>query len=227
LQNFKGLMTILGSSIMSLPSWRRAKDIIEAFLTKLLAQHRSIIPKLTQLLITVEDLAICLPAWERIIERSKIPKHTIAQPNYVPGFACPNYGARPKLPPPALAVDADLQSFHTTAFEDSISLYQSAWFDAQDDESELCFQLTAGMQAYFELAQDTYPEHTEGRSVMFLTLLELRITVDRTTCKVYPLLKNYNPEIPIEQYQFLVLPCKSIWLGYRSHKPTSLHARPL
>jgi hypothetical protein len=44
---------------------------------------------------------------------------------------------------------------------------------------------------------------------MYLSLAELWVACDKSACRIYPLLCEYNPEVDLTKFQCLLLPHKS------------------
>jgi len=59
---------------------------------------------------------------------------------------------------------------------------------------------------YHKLADKLYSANPEGKSRMILTLVELWIACDQSAIECLPLLREYDPSVPIELLQSLLLP---------------------
>jgi hypothetical protein len=65
------------------------------------------------------------------------------------------------------------------------------------------------MHDYFNTATKIYEGLPVSISVMYLVLLELWVACDSVVCSLYPLVKDYNPEICMDTFQCLLLPLQS------------------
>ncbi|CAH0045333.1 unnamed protein product, partial [Clonostachys solani] len=88
------------------------------------------------------------------------------------------------------------------------SLLQAQHGAHLDDQSS-CAQLYSAMREYFCIADIHYKSQPEGQSIMLLILLELWVACDSSAVAIYPLLLDYDPEVPAEI-------CSSLLLRFRS-----------
>lgn len=69
-----------------------------------------------------------------------------------------------------------------------------------------CSLLASLFHKYVEMASTEYEECPEEVSLMILTLFELWVAIDTICVAVCPLLKSYQPEIPVNYLEPLLLP---------------------
>ena len=62
---------------------------------------------------------------------------------------------------------------------------------------------------YHSLALAHYSEDTESISTMLLTIMEMRVACDTLACRWHHLLSDYDPGVPCEPLQSLILPRKA------------------
>ncbi|KJZ71039.1 hypothetical protein HIM_09566 [Hirsutella minnesotensis 3608] len=96
--------------------------------------------------------------------------------------------------------------FFLLKFESWVAQYLRQWADARIAKDTSCGALLRATQAYHQLASEQYLVNPEAVSIMILTIMELWMAADRSACEQHALLKDYDPEIPIEILQSLILP---------------------
>ena len=78
------------------------------------------------------------------------------------------------------------------------------WVARVTNVDKACEQLNRLAHAYHSLALCTPPD-TDRRSIMFLTIIELWIALDRLVVKEIPILADYSPEISMSLFSKLLL----------------------
>ncbi|CAH0002510.1 unnamed protein product [Clonostachys byssicola] len=99
--------------------------------------------------------------------------------------------------------------YNLAAFETWVAQCLPNWINSHLDDQSSCDQLYSTMEEYFYVANIGYKTRPEGQSIMLLTLLELWVACDRSAVTIYPLLLDYDPEVPTEI-------CSSLLLRFRS-----------
>lgn len=153
-----------------------------------------------------EDAVAQLPELEEQINLINYPpkgeSHT--------GFSRPPLLAR--LPPDVLpTVQPSTESnviYLLAAFETWIASELDNWLCARLLDDDTCARLSQLIQEYHDTASQHYSGNPENISLMLLTCLELWIACDKSATLQHPLLLDYDPAIPSELLQSLILPLK-------------------
>ena len=153
---------------------------------------------------TVHDLPRLDDFIMSIAGRSDLSKSSVFKPDApLPKFSPDN------LPIELGSCSEDYKIFELAAFESWVEKHLSAWLNHNLYDASTCTRLQMSMQRYFEFAAPTYRANPEAYSNMILTLMELWISSDRSGCVIYPLLADYDPEIPHLYLHNLLLPFRS------------------
>ena len=75
------------------------------------------------------------------------------------------------------------------------------WVASVTDVDQSCAQLDTLMEKYLSSALDTYQSNPECTSIMFLTMIELWVALDKIVVGAIPALNHHSPEIPTELLQ--------------------------
>jgi hypothetical protein len=103
----------------------------------------------------------------------------------------------------------EYQYFMLAAIEAWVAQHLPCWIAANRSDQNTCKRIRVLMQDYFAIATKAYKGLPTSNSMMYLVLLELWVASDSVVCSLYPLAKDYNPEICMETFQCLLLPLKS------------------
>ncbi|KAH7118310.1 hypothetical protein EDB81DRAFT_667818 [Dactylonectria macrodidyma] len=98
--------------------------------------------------------------------------------------------------------------FHLFALEDWVSSSLDAWLESHITEEESCYHLFCSMRLYHRTAIQYYSQSPDSLSIMLLTVLEMWVACDKSACRHHNLLSKYDPEVPQELLQSLILPFK-------------------
>ena len=79
------------------------------------------------------------------------------------------------------------------------------WVACVTDVGGACVQLGILMDKYLSSLWHTYQNNPEHMSIMFLTVIELWVALDKLVIAAIPMLADYSPEIPTELLQRLLL----------------------
>ena len=142
--------------------------------------------------------------------------YIFAMAKRVKGTACSRFSPSSQIPTFASndlpfgfdSVIGDYKTFAITAFESWVDSHLSSWLNLHISEETTCERLRDLIERYHRVAGSSYAQNPEGFSVMLLTITELWIACDKSACTRYYLLRNYDPEIPLELLQCLILPSK-------------------
>ncbi|OIW24951.1 hypothetical protein CONLIGDRAFT_690616 [Coniochaeta ligniaria NRRL 30616] len=94
------------------------------------------------------------------------------------------------------------------AFEDWVASHLAGWLGTNVSDPTTCGHLGRLIEQYHCIASSHYDENPETISVMLLTCLELWVACDNSATQQYPLMLDYNPEVPSQLLQSLILPLK-------------------
>ena len=99
--------------------------------------------------------------------------------------------------------------FVLAAFERWVASHLPTWLAGRIAEPSTPGTIRLSMEEYYEVASKAYAEAPEMLSIMLLTIIELWVACDQSSCAIHETLKDYRPEIPGHLLQSLVLPLKS------------------
>ncbi|RDA92364.1 hypothetical protein CP533_4405 [Ophiocordyceps camponoti-saundersi (nom. inval.)] len=122
---------------------------------------------------------------------------------------CPTPGIFPlnadKLPPISAHSNHSYMSFHLAAVESWIVKDLKAWVKRSGVHNESLYRdIYDLMREYHKAASSCY-HSPESISRMLLVILELWVAADEAAVQAIPLLRDYDPEIPLQVYQALLL----------------------
>ena len=98
--------------------------------------------------------------------------------------------------------------FWLAALENWVDQQLQIWIFSHLENTATCGELRRLIEHYFSNATAAYSSSPISMSIMYLTLAELWIACDRSACAQYPLLREYDHELCITEFQCLVLPLK-------------------
>lgn len=110
------------------------------------------------------------------------------------------------LPYVDLSDASDYKTYNLSSLEDWVSRHLSTWLAKNRTSSNTCLNLESLMQQYYQAALSADQDNPERRSIAFLTLLEMWIALDESALAQLPMLEDYDPGIPLEHLQLLILP---------------------
>ncbi|KAI1283285.1 hypothetical protein F5Y07DRAFT_408682 [Xylaria sp. FL0933] len=90
------------------------------------------------------------------------------------------------------------------AFETWTACHCRQW--SQNNLQVSCNKLMSLMTAYYDLATRYYKKNPEALSIMLLTILELWVACDDAAISLLPWLSEYDPGVPSDVLQHLLLP---------------------
>ncbi|PHH88387.1 hypothetical protein CDD83_7603 [Cordyceps sp. RAO-2017] len=98
--------------------------------------------------------------------------------------------------------------FHLLVFESWVEMHLNAWLTTSIAQQATCKLLYRALKTYHGLASAHYAENPEALSIMVLTIMELWVAADQSACWHHSLMLAYDPEIPLELLQSLILPSR-------------------
>ncbi|KAF8860560.1 hypothetical protein BDZ45DRAFT_800719 [Acephala macrosclerotiorum] len=104
---------------------------------------------------------------------------------------------------------ADYRPYNLKAFEAWVASNLNSWLSDHKASSSTCAGLSESIRTYYGIAYSFYSGNPEGMSLMLLTILELWVACDESAIHNCEILRDYDPGIPKELLESLVLPFKS------------------
>ncbi|KAJ6020467.1 hypothetical protein N7540_005971 [Penicillium herquei] len=131
-----------------------------------------------------------------------------SQPSMLPRLSIKDY-ERNKLPDLSTLSGNAYEIYDLAAVENWVANYLDQWITAYQHKKSACGDLGKLIHEYHAAARNRYSGNPEATSVMLLTLLELWMACDKTAIRLHSLLAEYDPCIPADVFQCLLLPFKS------------------
>ncbi|KAJ5948388.1 hypothetical protein N7466_001403 [Penicillium verhagenii] len=107
------------------------------------------------------------------------------------------------------SVDGDYHPYNLAIFENWVALNLDAWMDTYQQDQATCSRLSALIMEYSRAVKACNQENPESSSVMLLTILELWVACDKSAVLAHNILREYDPCLPADIFQPLLLPFKS------------------
>jgi hypothetical protein len=99
--------------------------------------------------------------------------------------------------------------YRLAAVEAWIEHHLESWLSRHVRADSSCGKLRVLIELYHRIASAAYAGIPVALSVMYLSLAELWVACDESACRIYPLLREYNPEVDLTEFQCLLLLHKS------------------
>ncbi|KAJ4367486.1 hypothetical protein N0V83_007069 [Neocucurbitaria cava] len=99
-------------------------------------------------------------------------------------------------------------NFRLAAVEKWVEKHLEVWVEQHSQDPSTCGKLRRLIERYHPVASAAYAKIPVSVSVMHLTIFEIWVKCDTLACAESPLLRCYDPEIPLEELQCLCLPLK-------------------
>ncbi|TQV95637.1 very large low complexity protein [Cordyceps javanica] len=99
-------------------------------------------------------------------------------------------------------------AFGLLAFERWVTTSLNHWLAINICSVTTPMRLLKAIQFYHTRAKPRYAGSPEATSLMLLTIMELWVACDKSTCKIHELLREFDHEIPAGLFQSLILPFK-------------------
>jgi len=157
---------------------------------------------------TVDGAHIDLFATVPYLEEIKSRDISQPPPNSIKEFVVPGSDQYATRYTADLVSPPDLTDLPSAPLERTIRLYDfEQWVARQRDFNGVdMLALTGALNHYTDAALPHYKGNPERLSVAFLTIVELWIGIDEKVIEWEPYLKDYNPEIPSDVLEPLLLP---------------------
>lgn len=109
----------------------------------------------------------------------------------------------PRLPHSDSRINA-LYALH--AFENWVDVRLNQWLKCRSTMATVAEDISTLIMHYHQVARDHYKDDPEALSSMLLTIIELWIVCDQSAVDQCHLLSKYNPDVPLQLFQSLILP---------------------
>ncbi|KAF2019066.1 hypothetical protein BU24DRAFT_439393 [Aaosphaeria arxii CBS 175.79] len=153
-----------------------------------------------------KDVLVNLPDLERFIGSLDLGKGTANIASFHPPTSLVQFAACQL--PSNIDASSDSLYFNLAAVEMWVERELCSWIQSNWGATDTCRRLFDLTLRYFTLCQKAYASNPSSLSIMYLTILDLWIAIDKSACHLYPLLEKYTPEIPLEPLRALLLPLK-------------------
>ncbi|KAH7176975.1 hypothetical protein EDB81DRAFT_898494, partial [Dactylonectria macrodidyma] len=110
-----------------------------------------------------------------------------------------------QLPCVSKIINPETLPFGLAEIESWVATHLEVWLESHLGDELTCRNLSTLLEEYHEAGTEWYTGRPEGVSRMLLTTLELWVAADKAAVHAIPLLRNYDPEVPIEVFQALLL----------------------
>ncbi|CAO2648219.1 Nn.00g074860.m01.CDS01 [Neocucurbitaria sp. VM-36] len=152
------------------------------------------------------DLDMKLPALDTFLSGMRARQHDRPCSTFSPSSVFPSFPAA--MLPENVHGSNEYKYFHLAALEAWVDQQLRTWTSLHLNDTATCGELRRLIEHYFTTATAAYAGIPISISIMYLTLAELWIACDRSACAQYSLLREYDPELCITEFQCLVLPQK-------------------
>ncbi|KAF5986478.1 hypothetical protein FCOIX_1537 [Fusarium coicis] len=122
---------------------------------------------------------------------------------YVSSF---NANSLPLIRTPA---DKSYTHFNLAMIESWVRCNLDNWIEEHLGEESVCTSLKVLLEGYHSAARAFYSNRPEAASQMLLTIGEIWVATDKAALHHYPMLKEYNAEVPVKIWQALLLQSKA------------------
>ncbi|KAK7426743.1 hypothetical protein QQZ08_006779 [Neonectria magnoliae] len=150
-----------------------------------------------------EDLYINLPEMDQFISSMLRPVkiHCFPRPGPESQIQVVSADSLPSICPPS----SGYMPFHLALVESWVAMNLDTWIAKHIHDEQTCQKLSLLIQDYHALGSAWYASRPESASRMHLVILELWIAADKAAIHILPMLRDYEPEIPFQVYQALLL----------------------
>ncbi|KAF6517615.1 hypothetical protein HZS61_003176 [Fusarium oxysporum f. sp. conglutinans] len=105
--------------------------------------------------------------------------------------------------------DDSYVQFNLVMIESWVQYNLNQWIEKHLHEESVCASLKVLLESYHSAAKACYSTRPEAASRMLLTIGEIWIATDKATLHKYPMLREYNAEVPTEIWQALLFQSKA------------------
>lgn len=152
-----------------------------------------------------QDTLVSLPSLDRYIEGTHTRRRENISARFTPSSLLMKHESSSLPSLHAVQFNEAYVAVNLSQFEQWVAHHIDAWV-AANDQSNACEKLQDLMIQYHRFAQARYSGNPEATSVMVLTMFELWVACDTAALRQCPWLREYDPGIPIDALQNLLLP---------------------
>jgi hypothetical protein len=152
------------------------------------------------------DLDLELPALDTFLTAIAAREPGTAVVEFEPHVEYPTFPAGDL--PTISSVEGVYKTISLVAFETWVEHHLPSWLSTSLADENTCGNLRDLIESYHYHASSAYVGLPTSLSLMYLTILELWIACDKSACHIYSLLTSYQPDVPLDECQCLVLPLK-------------------
>ncbi|KAG4253839.1 hypothetical protein FPRO03_14239, partial [Fusarium proliferatum] len=105
--------------------------------------------------------------------------------------------------------DKSYVQFNLAIIESWVQYNLDQWIEKHLHEESVCTSLKVLLESYHSAAKACHSAHPEATSRMLLTIGEIWIATDKAALHNYPMLKEYDAEVPTEIWQALLFQSKA------------------
>jgi hypothetical protein len=156
-----------------------------------------------------DNLDVALPELTDFIQGIAARKQVDSVTEFQPVTVIRGFPAE-ELPsvPFTFGSDQENRHFVLMGVETWVQRHLQAWLGRHVQNEKASANLRQLILEYHRIASSAYTGLPESMSIMYLTIIELWVACDKSVCQVHTLLRQYDPEIPMELFQSLLLPLK-------------------
>ncbi|KAM5377914.1 hypothetical protein ACJZ2D_004818 [Fusarium nematophilum] len=155
-----------------------------------------------------EGINFSLPQMEAFLSTIPLREKDIEWPDFAPHSHVQSFQPN-QLPSVRLAGGQEFLPFNLAMVESWVAAHLDEWLEEYIKEESSCQRLKHLIETYHSAAASWYSTRPEGASRMLLAVGELWMAADKAAIHAIPMLKEYDPEVPTEVWQVLLLGCKA------------------
>ncbi|KAF2726475.1 hypothetical protein EJ04DRAFT_571236 [Polyplosphaeria fusca] len=185
----------------------RAHDVIsKRWKTILDGTRMTIDAKVLEELRPENEISVDVPELKKSIAKIAARRNVSSISDFQPTAECPKIPAHEL--PSGFESHGEYQYFRLATVERWVECNLVQWLNRHIREQNATGSLRKLMEEYHNIAKPAYSGLPVSMSIMYLTLMELWVACDKSACSIHPLLHDFDPEIPLELLQSLLLPLK-------------------
>ncbi|KAF3771137.1 hypothetical protein M406DRAFT_225273, partial [Cryphonectria parasitica EP155] len=170
-------------------------------------QHNAKVLDLTHLasLEFDKDLALSLPELDTHLSQMSTRASTMESSQFIPVGELVTFFVS-EFPSIDFGCSPEYTVYNLSGLEGWVSQHLTTWLEDKLNNVETCSALRTLMEEYHRETRNSDKNNPERKSIMFLTLLEIWVALDQSAIAQLPMLADYDPRIPYEQFQCFIMP---------------------